>query len=139
LAENKTKRNDDSVIDFLNSIDHDSRREDAEVVGAMMERVTGESPKMWGTSIVGYGDVHLTYESGREVDVPKVAFSPRKAALVLYIESVFAGRAELLAKLGDHTTGKVCLYIKDLAKVEQAVLEDLIRASVEATEEFASE
>jgi hypothetical protein len=93
LAENKTKKNDDSVIDFLNSIDHDSRREDAEVVGAMMERVTGESPKMWGTSIVGYGDVHLTYESGREVDVPKVAFSPRKAALVLYIESVFAGRA----------------------------------------------
>jgi hypothetical protein len=105
----------------------------------MMERVTGESPKMWGTSIVGYGDVHLTYESGREVDVPMVAFSPRKAALVLYIESVFAGRAELLAKLGDHTTGRVCLYIKDLAKVEQAVLEDLIRASVEATEEFASE
>jgi hypothetical protein len=139
LAENKTKKNDDSVIDFLNSIDHDSRREDAEVVGAIMERVTGESPKMWGTSIVGYGDVHLTYESGREVDVPKVAFSPRKAALVLYIESVFAGRAELLAELGDHTTGKVCLYIKDLAKVEQAVLEDLIRASVEATEEFASE
>jgi hypothetical protein len=104
LAENKTKKTEASVDDFLNSIENDSRREDAEVVGAMMERVTGEPPKMWGSSIVGYGDVHLTYESGREVDVPKVAFSPRKAALVLYIESAFAGRADLLAKLGDHTT-----------------------------------
>jgi hypothetical protein len=139
LAENKTKKTEASVDDFLNSIENDSRREDAEVVGAMMERVTGEPPKMWGSSIVGYGDVHLTYESGREVDVPKVAFSPRKAALVLYIESAFAGRADLLAKLGDHTTGKVCLYIKDLEKVEQSVLEDVIRASVEATEEFATE
>ncbi len=139
MAENKTKKTEASVDDFLNSIENDSRREDAEVVGAMMERVTGESPKMWGSNIVGYGDVHLTYESGREVDVPKVAFSPRKAALVLYIESAFARRADLLAKLGDHTTGKVCLYIKDLEKVEQSVLEDVIRASVEATEEFANE
>lgn len=138
MAENKTKKTDASVDDFLNSVEHDRRREDAVAVAEIMERVTGESPKMWGSSIVGYGDVHMTYESGREVDYLKVGFSPRKAALTLYITPGFAQRADLLAKLGDHTTGKGCLYIKDLGKVDQSVLEELIRASVEETEKLDS-
>lgn len=136
MAENKTKKTDASVDDFLNSIEDDRRRNDAVAVAALMGRVSGEPPRMWGSSIVGYGDVHMTYDSGREVDYMKVGFSPRKAALTLYITPGLDRRAELLANLGDHSTGKGCLYIKDLRKVDQSVLEELIRVSVEEAEEL---
>lgn len=132
MAENKTQKTDHDAIDFLNSVENERRREDALEVAALMERVTGEKPRMWGSSIVGFGDVHLKYDSGREVDYFKVGLSPRKASLTLYLTPGFTGREALLAKLGKHTTGKGCLYIKSLDDVEVPVLEELVRASVDA-------
>ncbi|MDH3190077.1 MAG: DUF1801 domain-containing protein [Acidimicrobiia bacterium] len=132
MAENKTQKTKEDAIDFLNSVENKQRREDALEVAAMMERITGEKPRMWGSSIVGFGDVHLEYDSGREVDYFKVGLSPRKASLTLYLTPGFIGRDELLAKLGRHTTGKGCLYFKSLDDVEIPVLEELVRVSVDA-------
>jgi hypothetical protein len=97
-----------------------------------MQNATGEKPRMWGPSIVGFGSHHYKYESGREGDMPLAGFSPRKAATVLYIARGFSDSDELLAKLGRHTTGKGCLYIKKLADVDQKVLGSLLAKSVAA-------
>jgi hypothetical protein len=132
MAENKTKKTPANAEDFLSSVEHDQRREDALEVAALMQRVTGEKPRMWGSSIVGFGDVHLTYETGREVDYFQVGLSPRKASLTLYLTTGFDMREDLLSKLGKHTTGKGCLYIKDLDDVDITVLEELIRVSADA-------
>jgi hypothetical protein len=94
--------------------------------------VAGEKPKMWGPSIIGFGSYHYKYESGREGDMPVIAFSPRKGATVLYGMTGFNDAAALLAKLGKHTTGKGCLYIKKLADVDQHVLETLVVKSLTA-------
>lgn len=134
MADNKTKKTEASVEDFLNSVENETRKADAIEVAATMARITGETPRMWGSSIVGFGDVHLKYESGREVDYFKVGLSPRKASLTLYVTAGFQQRQDLLAKLGKHTTGVGCLYIKDLAEVDRDVLEELVRASVKETE-----
>jgi hypothetical protein len=98
-----------------------------------MQKVTGDEPRMWGPSIVGFGSYHYVYESGREGDNLVVGFSPRKAANVLYGAIGFDGAEALLAKLGKHTTGKGCLYIKNLADVDAKVLETLIENAVAAT------
>jgi hypothetical protein len=95
-----------------------------------MQSITGEKPKMWGPSIIGFGACHYKYESGREGDMPIVAFSPRKAASVIYGLRGDGSSAPLLGKLGKHTTGKGCLYIKNLADVDSKVLEELITKSV---------
>lgn len=126
----KTERNDASVADFLDAVEHPTRREDARAVCALMERVTGEKPAMWGTSIVGFGSYRYRYKSGRESEWMTVGFSPRKANLVLYIMSDFATHPALMAKLGKHKIGKSCLYLTRLADVDLAVLEQLIRESV---------
>lgn len=139
MADNKTKKTEASVEDFLNSVENETRKADAIEVAATMARITGETPRMWGSSIVGFGDVHLKYESGREVDYFKVGLSPRKASLTLYVTAGFQQRQDLLAKLGKHTTGVGCLYIKDLAEVDRGVLEELIRASVKETEELQAD
>ena len=97
-----------------------------------MQNASGEKPKMWGPSIVGFGSCHYKYDSGREGDMPLIGFSPRKAATVLYGLIGFKGADTLLAKLGKHTTGKGCLYIKKLADVDQKVLEALLGKSVAA-------
>ena len=91
-----------------------------------MQTATGEKPKLWGPSIIGFGSYHYTYESGREGDAPIAAFSPRKAATVLYGLIGFSGADALLARLGKHTTGKGCLYIKKLSDVDQTQLETLL-------------
>jgi hypothetical protein len=98
-----------------------------------MQSAAGEKPKMWGPSIVGFGSNHYRYESGREGDIPVVAFSPRKAATVLYGMIGFSEAAALLARLGKHKTGKGCLYIKKLADVNQHVLEALVAKALAAT------
>lgn len=126
MAEPKTKPTKASVAAFLSAIEHEQRRKDAKVVDKMMRDVTGEKPVMWGTSIVGYG----SYES-RSGDWPIVGFAPRKAALVLYLMGAFKGRDALMKKLGKHKTGKGCLYITNLADVDQAVLRDLIARGVD--------
>jgi hypothetical protein len=130
MAVNKTQKNEASVTDFIGSIDHDTRRGDAEQVLALMQRVTGGEPTMWGPSIVGFGFRTMTYESGRVVDWFDVGFSPRKQSLTLYIMDGFDEYQPLLDRLGSHTTGKSCLYIKRLDKVDLDVLEELVDKSV---------
>jgi hypothetical protein len=133
MAENKTKPTTIGVPAFLNACADEARRADAKALAKLMQKVTGDKPTMWGTSIVGFGTYHYTYESGREGDAPIVGFSPRKAANVLYGTTGFSGADALLAKLGKHTTGKGCLYIKKLADVDMKVLETLVEKAVAAT------
>ena len=133
MAENKTKPTAISVPAFLDACTDEARRTDAKVLAKRMQKVTGNEPAMWGPSIVGFDSYHYTYESGREGDMPIVGFSPRKAANVLYGTIGFDGADALLAKLGNHTTGKGCLYIKKLADVDIKVLETLVEKAVAAT------
>ena len=126
-VEIKTKVNDASVEKFLNSVADEGQRADAFKVLEMMTRLTGEKPKMWGASIVGFGE--HTYKSpatGREVDWMKIGFSPRKANLTLYVLNQTPEQAKLLEKLGKHKTGKGCLYVKRLSDVDEKVLERVV-------------
>ena len=129
-VELKTQANDASVTDFLASVEPERRRRDALVIRDMMARITGCPPRMWGSSIVGYGSYHYKYESGREGDWFLTGFSPRKQSLTLYIMSGFSRYDALMKKLGKHTTGKSCLYIKKLEDVDLDVLRELIEGSV---------
>lgn len=128
MAENKTRPTDDSVTDFLNSVENPTRREDGFTLLAMMEELTGETAVLWG-SIVGFGSYHYKYESGREGDMPLVAFSPRKQSMTVYILPGFDKYDEMLAQLGKHKIGKACLYINKLADVDETVLRGLIKQS----------
>ena len=130
MAENKTKPTKASVAEFIDAIDDQTKRADAKALVKLMQSATGEKPKMWGPSIIGFGSLHYVYDTGREGDMPLIGFSPRKAANVLYSTTSFSGAEALLAKLGKHTTGKGCLYIKKLGDVDQKVLETLITKSV---------
>jgi len=132
MAENKTKATKLSVTEFIDGLTDPVKRADAKALVRMMQSATGEKPKMWGPSIVGFGSYHYTYESGREGDMPVIAFSPRKAATVLYGMTGFSEADGLLAKLGKHTIGKGCLYIKKLADVDQRVLETLVSKALAA-------
>ena len=129
MAELKTQKNDDSVDDFIAAIADDRKREDTETLLGMMERVTGEKPHMWGPSIIGFGDQHYQYESGREGDWFKIGFSPRKQNLTLYVSDYIPADDPLFAKLGKFTTGKACIYIKRLEDVDTGVLEKLVKRS----------
>ena len=131
MAELKTKLSDASVEVFLDGIADEAKRHDSYAILAMMQEVTGVEAKMWGDSIVGFGSYHYKYASGREADWPLVGFSPRKQNLTLYIMSGFEQYDELLQRLGKHSTGKACLYIKRLADVDLAVLRELVKLSVE--------
>jgi len=133
MTQNKTQPTTLSVQAFLDACTDGTRRGDAEALAKLMQKITGQKPTMWGPSIIGFGSHHYTYESGREGDMPIVGFSPRKAANVLYGAIGFAGAETLLAKLGKHTTGKGCLYIKRLADVDMKVLETLVEKAVAAT------
>ena len=125
MAENKTKPTKISVAAFLDAC-AEERRADAKALAKLMQMASGEKAAMWGPSIVGFGSYHYVYESGRQGDAPIVGFSPRKAALVLYGTTGFKGAEALLGKLGKHTTGKGCLYIKKLADVDVKVLKTLV-------------
>jgi hypothetical protein len=127
MAENKTKATKVSVAAFIDAIQDEARRSDAKALVKLMQKAAGEKPKMWGPSIVGFGSYHYVYDSGREGDMPLIAFSPRKAATVLY---GLGGSKALLPKLGKHTTGKGCVYIKKLADVDQKVLETMAAKAV---------
>lgn len=130
MSEPKTQKNDASVIDFINGVEDDRKRQDSLAILELMKEITGEEPAMWGTSIVGFGAYHYTYASGRQGDWPLVGFSPRKRNLTLYIMAGFDEYDALLAKLGKYTTGKSCLYINKLADVDLSVLRELIQRSV---------
>lgn len=131
---NKTQQTDASVEAYLAAIASDERRADCAVVAAMMHRHTGHAAKMWGPSIVGFDSVHYRYASGREGDMPVVGFSSRKDAIVVYVmPSEGPRQAALLAKLGRHSMGKSCLYVKRLADVDVDVLEKIVAYTVKAT------
>jgi hypothetical protein len=132
MADNKTKPTELSVAAYIDALTDGTKRADAKALVKLMQSATGEKPKMWGPSIVGFGSYHYTYESGREGDMPLTGFSPRKAATVLYGLRGFGDEEVLLARLGKYTTGKGCLYIKKLADVDQKVLEALVTKSVAA-------
>ena len=131
MAELKTQKNDASVIDFLNSVEHEGRRQDSFTILELMREVTGEEPSMWGESIVGFGTYRYKYASGRTGGWPVVGFSPRKRNLTLYIMSGFEAYDALLADLGKFKTGKACLYINKLAEVDQGTLRELVKQSVD--------
>jgi hypothetical protein len=135
MAENKTKATDVSVSAFIDAITDEGRRADAKALVKLMQKTSGEKPKMWGASIIGFGSHHYVYDSGREGDMPLIAFSPRKAASVLYGMASFSGSDALRAKLGKHTTGKGCIYIKNLSDVDQKVLETMAAKAVAGREQ----
>jgi hypothetical protein len=130
MAEAKTKPTDVSVDSFLAQVADPVRQADCRKVAAMMGRATGAQACMWGPSIVGFGRYRYKYDSGREGESMVIGFSPRKNDLTLYIMPGLERYAELTARLGRFKTGKVCLYIKKLADVDEAVLKELIDASV---------
>lgn len=132
-AELKTKQNEASVDDFLAAVENDQRREDCYKVLAIMRKITGEEPKMWGKTIVGFGTYHYKYATGREGDWMLTGFSPRKQSLTLYIMAGFDRYEELMAKLGKHKTGKSCLYLNKLSDADPKVLTELIKQSVKHT------
>lgn len=129
MSEPKTKQNDGDVNKFLDAVENPRRREDARRVLELMRKVTGEPPKMWGSSIVGFGSYHYKYASGREGDWMITGFSPRKQNLTIYIMPGFSEFSELLDRLGKHKTSKSCLYLNKLADVDLEVLAELVRES----------
>jgi len=130
MAELKTKQNEQSVEDFLDGIADEKRRQDCFTVLELMKKLTEQEPKMWGASIVGFGNYKYKYKSGREGEWFVTGFSPRKQNLTLYIMSGFTRYDELLAKLGKHKTGKSCLHINKLEDVNLQILEEMIESSV---------
>jgi hypothetical protein len=130
MAELKTKENDASVDEFLNSIQDEQKREDAKKLRALMEDITGAPAKMWGSSIVGFDTYHYKYKSGREGDWMVTGFSPRKNALTLYIMDLFDASSDLLSELGKYETGKGCLYVKKLEDIDVEVLREILTKSI---------
>ncbi len=129
--ENKTVTTEVAPADFIGTVEHDQRREDAETLLELMGRATGFPAKMWGPTIVGFGRYHYVYDTGREGDWMIVGFSPRKAKMVVYLLPGYEDLSEPLSRLGKHTIGKSCLYINKLADVDLDVLEELVKTSVE--------
>ncbi len=130
MAENKTKPTKASVADYIASRANEQQAKDCRALMALLKKVTRKTPKMWGPSIVGYGSYRYTYESGRSGEMPLVGFAIRGRELVVYVLAEDAKQKALLAKLGKYKMGKVCLYIKQLADVDMAVLEKLVAGSV---------
>lgn len=134
MAEAKTTITDVAVEAFLAAVEPPAKREDAAVLDALFRRVTGEAPRMWGPSMIGYGEYRTTYASGRDVHWMRAGFSPRKAKHSLYLMGGYcddlaaAGHARALARLGKCTTGKSCLYVNKLADIDMAVLEEIVAA-----------
>jgi hypothetical protein len=130
MRENKTKAGSLNVGEYIDALTDPTRKSDAKELIQLMQHASGEKPRMWGPSIVGFGSYHYRYDSGREGDMPLISFSPRKAAIVLYSMLAHSEAKSHLPKLGKHTTGKGCLYIKRLADVDRTVLETLIKNAV---------
>jgi hypothetical protein len=130
MAENKTQPTKKSVTEFVNGIEDKQRRADVKKVAAMMRKATGKRAKMWGSSIVGFGNYHYKYDSGREGEFMLTGYSPRKQALTVYIVPGFSHFKAEMDKLGKYKTGSSCLYIRRLTDVDEKVLERLISKSV---------
>lgn len=131
MAENKTQPPSQSVTDFIAAVEHPTRRADAETLDALFRKITGWQPKLWGPTLIGYGQYHYIYESGHSGDSLATGFSPRKANLVLYIMPGYANFQDILDRLGKYKLGKSCLYINKLADVDLDVVEEIIRAGID--------
>lgn len=129
MSANKTIPNSASVTAFLDKLSSSQMKEDAYVLLDLMREITGEAPVMWGPAIIGFGSYHYKYDSGREGDMLLIGFSPRAKNFSLYIMSGFDRYQQYMKKLGKHSTGKSCLYIKRLSDVNIDVLKELITAS----------
>jgi hypothetical protein len=134
MAKNKTVATESSVADYLWAIADEKKRKDTISLLDLIETHTGLPPKMWGTSIIGFGSYHYKYESGREGDMPLAGLAARANAITLYIGSNFKDREALLSQLGKHKTGKGCLYIAKLEDIDTAVLIKMIAHSIEGRE-----
>ena len=130
MAKIKTTETSKSVSEFINSVSNEIKRKDSFQIIDIMQKQTGFEPKMWGPSIIGFGNYHYKYESGHEGDMPLAAFSPRSTAIVFYFSEEFENKDELLQRLGKHKTGKVCIYIKKLDDIDISVLKKMISNSV---------
>lgn len=128
---NKTTQTEADVLAFIASVPSERKREDSLALVALMREMAGEEPRMWGPTMIGFGKYRYAYKSGRTGENFLVGFSPRKANLTVYINGGLERHAGLLEKLGKHTTGNVCLYIKKLADVDMAVLRELVAQSVD--------
>lgn len=130
-TKNKTAATKADVQAYIDAVEPEWKRDDAKIVATMMERLSGHEPKMWGPSMIGFGQYHYVYDSGREGDMMRTGFSPRKTALTLYCIGGFKDKDKLLAKLGKHSIGKSCLYVKKLSDIDIDVLEEIIVKDLE--------
>lgn len=130
MAENKTQKTTASVIDFLNTLTDEKKRQESFTLLELIAQVSGSEAKMWGPTIIGFGDMHYKYASGREGDWFPVGFSPRKQNLTLYLAGGLPQHADLLAKLGKHKTGVGCLYINKLSDINLDILKEIIAQSL---------
>lgn len=131
MPANKTTRTSQSVNDFLKGVDNETKRDDSRRLIEMMSQLTGEKPYMYGPSIIGFGNYHYKYATGHEGDAPLAGFSPRKAALTIYIASDFPGKEKSIEKLGKCKVSGCCIYVKKLEDINEAVLKKMITASME--------
>lgn len=131
MAKNKTGATNEDVAAFINSFaDTEQKRNDSFALLSLMEKVTGFKPVMWGPSIIGFGNYHYKYESGHEGDAPLVGFSPRKAAISLYVFTGLKEHEHLLTDLGKYKIGKACIYIKKLSDIDEKKLVLLIKKTI---------
>lgn len=135
MYEQKTKENDSSVIEFIESVEKPKRKEDAYRLLDLFSETSGYQAKMWGTSIIGFGSYHYKYPTGHEGDAPLVGFSPRKANFSLYF-ATGEDREKMLQRLGKHKSGKACVYINKVEDVEVEVLKEMIRSSIDFLKEM---
>ena len=131
MAKNKTAETQNSVIDFINAVDSEAKRNDAFELVKIMKAITGFEPKMWGPSIIGFGTYHYKYATGHEGDAPLAAFSPRKAATTVYFYLPEEKREELFSNLGKYKVSKACIYIKKLSDIDVEILKYIISLSIE--------
>ncbi len=136
MAQNKTIETENSVAEFLKTIGDEQKRQDCSTIIELFTEHSGFEPKMWGTSIVGFGAFHYKYESGHEGDAPLAGLAARSNAITLYLSCHFDEREQLLAQLGKHQTGKACIYIKKLEDIDTGVLGQMVKHTVERTKEL---
>jgi hypothetical protein len=129
-SENKTQATTASVASFIDAVADPEQKKDAKTIAALMQKLSGEKPAMWGPSIIGFGKYRYKYDSGREGEMCRIGFSPRKGQTVLYMINGYEGAPDLMTKLGKFKTGKSCLYVKKLADVNMPVLEQLVVRSL---------
>jgi len=138
VTEPKTQKTTNSVQAFVNTIEDERKRADSQLLIDLLRQVTGVEPVMWGESIIGFGEYHYRYASGREGNWPLTAFSPRKQNITIYLNYGFEEDVELMSKLGRYKTGKACLYIKNLTDIDTDVLRQVVARSIDKTKSLYS-